>query len=121
MPAMTVAQLRDPEWRRLLALHFGWTRSLSPALEGDLAAFCGAPDFARALERVGEVEQGGPALPFALGDQFFAPHAQGLGFEGIGRAAEAVRAFGFHAPKLRASVVARQCDASPVSHPENVQ
>lgn len=102
-------------------------RSLSPALEGDLAAFGPFPDFARAVERVGEVEQGGAALPFALGKHFGGSLSQRLGIQG----ALLCGPFGFlpgsaidpyfHASKLRASVVARQCDAFGVLHPENVQ
>jgi len=79
MPALTQAQLADPRVRELIAAAFRTPRSLSPALESDLAALGAAPDFARALERVGEVEQGGAALPFALGGKFRRADAQRFG------------------------------------------
>lgn len=101
-------------------------RSLSPALEGDLAAFGPplfrtAPDFARAVERVGKVEQRRAALPFALGGQFCRADAQRFGVGVFGHLPATASDSVFHAPNLRASVVARQCDAFPFSHPEKSQ
>ena len=120
MPALTQAQLADPRVRELIAAAFRTPRSLSPALEGDLAAFCCAPDFARAVERVGEVEQGGAALPFALGGQFCRADAHLVWIEPLPRSGPSwVEETFLHAPKLRPWAALHQCDWWGVSHPEN--
>jgi len=127
MPALTAAQLRYPATWRMIAAAFRTPRSLSPALEGDLAAFCGTrlcstADFAGAVERVGEVEQGGPALPIALGDQFFAPRAQGFRPKGRRRIDIAgVALVAVHPRKMIDMFEAGQCETTAASHPEVVR